>query len=170
MVEALEPLMRRLRQHAAARTGRASIPTSGDLDGFIRALSSRRGQRVQVLAVPLTGSAPSGAWIPTSTTDYLLYPQGASPTRKQAVLCHELGHILLRHDPALHVALTTPMLRSIAPSVDVTTSRAMLFRLGYSNREEAAAEYVGTLLSAALDERRLGAAWEASSRLSSRLR
>ena len=86
------------------------------------------------------------------------------------MICHELGHVLLHHDPALHDALTPALLGEVAPSLSLSTARAMLFRSSYTNREEADAEYVGTVLATALADRREARDWESSSRLSEHLR
>lgn len=159
-----------LRRRAAARLGRRLIPDSGDVQDLVSSVSASRDRSMILLELPLRGCAPSGAWMPMPDADYLLYPEGASPTRREAVLCHELGHILLKHDPALHASLSLETLRTLAPSLSASTARAMLFRMGYTTDEEAAAEFLGTLLVTALHERRQSRKWETSSRLSQRLR
>src|SRR5580765_3237833 len=153
--------MARTERHRASVRLREAVRTG-------RALSRERD--VRVIEVLLTGNAPSGAWIPTLQYDYLLVPLGASPTRRCAVLCHEVGHLLLHHDPAFHSSLSPKLLAALAPSLPMDTTRKMLQRTGYSNHEEAAAEYVGTSLAVALDDCARAAEWQASSRLSARLR
>ena len=102
--------------------------------------------------------------------DYLLHPEGASPVRREAVLCHEVSHMLLGHVPALHISVTRDLLATIAPTLAARVSAAVLFRDGYTDTEESAAEFVATVLAAALHERRAATLWETSSHLSSRLR
>lgn len=146
------------------------MPTCGSLEEWLRALERRRQRSIRTLAVPLSGNAPSGAWIPMASSDYLIYPESASPTRKEAALCHEVAHILLGHQPALHTSLTPALLEQIAPSLSLKAARAVLLRTGYTTHEEADAEIAGTLLATGLGERRMVNAWESTSHLSSRIR
>lgn len=157
------------RRRAAVRTARALIPATGDVNDLIDALAQRRGRPIRILDMPLSGT-PSGAWIPTSSADYLVYPTGASSTRRVAALCHELGHILLRHQPGFHGLAAEPLLQALAPRLAPHAALRMLLRDGYTDAEEAGAERLGTILSAALEDRSRLAAWTASSRLSTRLR
>ena len=170
MSQTSRALRQRVRQHVAAHVGQRLLPDSGAVEDLVDALSRRRDRRMYLLEVPLQGGAPSGAWMPLDGADYLLYPESASPTRRDAVICHELAHILLAHDPALHASLSTAALSAIAPSVSPAAARAVLYRTGYTTSEEAAAEFVGTLLAAGLHERRQIRKWETSSRISERLR
>ena len=94
------------RRRQAIRAGRALIPTAPTVDGLIAALAAERQRAIRILEVPLSGTSPSGAWVPAPQRDYLLCPAGASSTRRTAVLCHEVSHILLGHDPAFHSSLT----------------------------------------------------------------
>jgi hypothetical protein len=170
MTKATESLSTWRRQRTAAREGRSLIPSTGLVDDLVTAVGSSRGRAFRVLPVPFRGTLTSGAWVPTAHTDYLLHPDRASPTRREAVLCHELGHVLLHHDPALHDALTPELIGQVAPSISVSTARAMLFRSSYTNQEETDAEFVGTILATALAGRRQVVHWESSSRLSEHLR
>lgn len=158
------------RRRQAVRHGRALIRTAHTVDDLITALAADRQRGIRILEVPLTGTSPSGAWVPAAQRDYLLCPAGASSTRRTAVLCHEISHILLGHDPALHSSLTPALLGVLAPSLPLQTAQRVLLRTGYTNREEAAAEHVGTMLASALGDRARAASWESSSRLSARLR
>ncbi len=158
------------RHHRAVRTGRSLISPGTTTDDLVAALSRHRSREMVVLPVALSGNAPSGAWIPTDARDYLLVPATASPTRRRSILCHEVGHILLHHDPALHEGLTADQMRTLAPNLPLDTTLRMLQRTGYTDLEEADAEHVGTALAAALEDAARAAEWESSSRLSSRLR
>lgn len=160
----------RRRHRSAVRDGRALLSHGATVDDLVTALARKRERAVFVLPVALSGNAPSGAWIPMSDRDYLLVPTTASPTRRRAILCHEVGHILLGHEPALHDSLTPELMHVLAPTLPLETARKVLQRTGYTNRQEADAEHVGTALSAALEDLARAGNWEASSRLSSRLR
>lgn len=146
------------------------MPADGDVDEFVASLAASRSRKLRVLEVDLTENSPSGAWIPTERCDYFLVPSGASPSRRRAVLCHEAAHVLLGHDPALHASLTQASLLSLAPSLSVAVSSRLIQRTGYRNAQEAAAEHVGTLLAARLEDRSRASVWAQSSRLSARLR
>lgn len=166
----MNDLRAHLRRRQAIRAGRALIPTAPTVDGLIAALAAERQRAIRILEVPLSGTSPSGAWVPAPQRDYLLCPAGASSTRRTAVLCHEVSHILLGHDPAFHSSLTPALLSTLAPALPLQTAQRVLLRTGYTNREEAAAEHVGTMLASALGDRARAASWESSSRLSARLR
>lgn len=154
----------------AVRRGTQLLPASGTADDFVEALARRRSREVRILETNLGGNSPSGAWIPTSQRDYFLVPAGASPTRRRAVLCHEAAHVLLGHDPALHASLTPALLQALAPTLQLTTSSRLIQRTGYSDRQEAAAERVATLLAASFDDHARAREWGRSSTLSARLR
>lgn len=170
MTRATESMSTWRRARRAAREGRALIPTTGSVDDLVAAVGASRGRPFRIFGAPLRGTMTSGAWIPTTQADYVLYPESASPTRREAVICHELGHVLLHHDPALHETLSPALLGQVAPSLSQSTARAMMFRSSYTNQEEADAEYLGTVLATALAGRREASHWESSSRLSEHLR
>lgn len=159
-----------LRLRSAVRRGMSLLPDNGDVDQFVVALAGSRSRELRLLEVELTGNSPSGAWVPTDRRDYFLVPRAASPTRRRAVLCHEAAHILLGHDPALHASLDRSLLLSLAPNLPAATSARLLQRSGYRDEQEAAAERVGTLLAASLEDRSRAITWARSSLLSARLR
>src|SRR5664279_1329451 len=59
---------------------------------------------------------PTGMWMPTATADCIFFDATASPGRREQIIGHELGHLLLDHAPRLQEAPDT-LLAALAPSV-----------------------------------------------------
>lgn len=91
----------------------------------------------------MPADAPSGLWIATGDRDYIVTPENASPARHNAIVCHELAHMLLGHEGSLgmHAA-------SIAPGIDPAVAARFLGRHAYDNELEHSAETLGTQLAA----------------------
>ena len=75
------------------------IPTPWSAEEFIRQVSGSRQRPIHLLPYPLTTSDPTGYWIPTAATDYIVVPDTATGARRDAIIGHELAHILLGHEP-----------------------------------------------------------------------
>lgn len=161
----------RLRTRARAlSTAQQVAPPSGDVHELVDNVARRLGRTITLVPAPLPPEAPSGFWVATREVDYLVYPDQTTLTRARAVICHELGHMLLGHNPALHTADTTDLLTAIAPDLDPTRASRVLARHGYHDAQETDAEYVGTHMAAAIATRQDDATeWEPGS-FSDRLR
>ena len=62
---------------------------------------------------------PSGLWISTPAADYIVCAASATPTRRAAIVCHELAHMLLGHEPEVGQAEAVQAVAQIlAPNVD----------------------------------------------------
>lgn len=166
----LSEFRRDLEVRRALRWARALIPRDGSLPGLIAAVEREHGRKLVHLEVDLSGSSLSGAWIPSGGTDYLLSPKGAPPTRASAVICHELAHILLGHDPAFHLGGTIQKIEAALEHVSPATVQRMLARTGYTDRQERNAEFFATVLHTRLVSTRLAEEWRAASLISDRLR
>ncbi len=169
------------RRTSAARRHRADtialgerlLPKDGSLDGFIAAVGRQRGRPLHVLDFPLDPSGPSGFWMGTRNGDYLIRPATATPTRRAAITCHELAHMLLGHEPDVGDSQGAEMVAEIAallaPDVEASVAARFLTRHGYEETQEEDAEAVATafVATAALRQR---AAATAADRVSTRLR
>lgn len=131
------------------------LPVPWDIDVFVANLAADRGRRVDVVPWDFTaaGSTSSGMFLPSATVDYLFIDATASPSRREQIIGHELGHLLLGHTPQLQDA-PDGLLEALAPDVSPALARRVLAlaRTGYDDAHEAAAEFFGTSLA------RLGAA------------
>ena len=127
----------------------ALMPIPWDLDEFVRRLASARGRPITLVPwhFPVGGDAPSGLWLPTAKADYLFHDASASPARREQIIGHELGHMLLEHTPRLADA-PPGLLDGLAPSLSQGLRQRFLSmaRTGYATAEEATAEEFGTSL------------------------
>ena len=135
---------RRLR--AAQARALKLIPTTGRVDDLVEAVSAAQEWPVRLLPFDLGRGAPTGLWIATGTADYIVYPSGASAAERTAIICHELSHVLLQHQPVGETAQLAQMAAMVAPEIDPAVAQRMLMRHGYTQDVEAEAESFATLL------------------------
>ena len=124
------------------------LPVPWDIDTFVRRLAKNRGRRIVVVPWQFPAGESSGLWIPTKKADYIFYAEDATPSRREQIIGHELGHVLLDHTPALDEA-PQELLASLAPTLGPDLARRMLARSGYDPPHEAEAEAFGTRLARA---------------------
>jgi hypothetical protein len=129
------------------------VPASGLVDDFVKAVSVDRCRPVRLLPFDLGADAPSGMWITTEQADYVVYPADASSAERTAIICHELAHMLLRHQPEGGEERLSQMAELVAPGVDPAVARRILARHGYADLVEAEAEHLATLLVTQLARR-----------------
>ncbi len=161
---------RQLELRRTLRRTKGLIPGDGSLAGLIAGVAEHTGRNLVHVEVELAGSSVSGAWIPTPNADYLLSPAGAPATRAAVVVCHEIAHIMLGHEPAFHLGGTLEKVQAAMTQVSPSTVQRMLARAGYTDRQERDAEYFATVLNTTLAHRRVAAEWRAASLISERLR
>lgn len=153
----------------AQAIGMAAMPASGSVDDFLVNLSRARGRGLVAMPCSLTGSV-SGVWAPTVQHDVILYSAASTPARKVGIVCHEVAHILLKHDPAVHASISSDSLAGIAPSVRLDVAASFLARSDYTTPEEVAAETLGTVFSARLSRLEAENSPDAVVRVAARLR
>ena len=126
------------------------LPVPWDIDVFVGRLAEHRGRPIAVVPWDFagTGNPSSGMFLPSGTTDYLFIDAAASPSRREQIIGHELGHLLLGHTPQLQDA-PDGLLEALAPDVSPALARRVLAlgRTGYDDAHEAAAELFGTSLA-----------------------
>jgi len=150
--------------------GERLLPRDGSIDGFVAAVARHRGRPLHVLDYPLNAAGPSGFWIGTATGDFIIRSAAATPTRAAAIVCHELAHMLLGHEPeAGDVQAAEVIGRALAPDVDASVAARFLARHGYEGAEEEDAEAVATAFVTAAAARQRAATTTAD-RVSTRLR
>ena len=141
----------RLRREFSAH--RRLIPEKGDLDDFIANVGSSRSRNITLLPSPLSGDDPSGLWIATSKRDYVAYPAAATVTRRAAIICHELAHMLLGHDPQPDEAGLEGLASSFVTHINPSVAARVLHRKHYAHDLEVEAEGLGTLFTLELSKR-----------------
>ncbi len=123
------------------------IPAPWDLDGFLQALSEQRGRKIQLR--PLEGSStthtPTGLWIPGPEADHIFYETQTSKPHQDHIVCHELSHMILRHQPDPQQPghyLAKKVFAELDPAL-VASARA---RTSYGLIEEQEAETLATMI------------------------
>jgi hypothetical protein len=127
----------------------AQMPIPWNLAVFVERLAAARGRGIELIPWDFAhgGDAPTGLWLPTARADYLFFDAAASPARREQIIGHELGHMLLDHAPRLAGA-PPDFLQGLAPSLSPALAQRFLVmaRTGYATEEEAVAEEFGTSL------------------------
>lgn len=135
----------------------AYLPVPWSIEELTEALGAHRARLIRLLpwTFPAAPEAPSGLWVATDQADYVFYDAEASPARREQIIGHELGHLLLGHTPRLSEAFDG-LIEALAPSVSPELARQVLAmaRTGYAEAEEAAAELFGTSLLRAAHTKR----------------
>jgi hypothetical protein len=122
------------------------VPASGEVDELVANVSGLRGRPVQLLPFDVGPGCPSGLWIATDRADYVVFPADASSAERTAIICHELAHMLLNHQPQAKAERLSQMAELVAPDVDPGVARRFLGRHGYLEVVEAEAEHLATVL------------------------
>ncbi len=100
---------------SALRFAKSLMPAGGDVNAFAEAVAVSRGRPIYVLDLPVQPTSPSGGWFARESDDYLVVDVASTQSRRAAIICHELAHILLGHkgDP-----LDSDQLSILAPTMD----------------------------------------------------
>lgn len=122
------------------------VPANGVVDDLVAAVSDQRSRAVHLLAADFGPEAPTGMWISTDNAEYIVFPADASSAERAAVICHELAHMLLGHQPEARVDQLSQIAKTVAPTIDPEVARRFLQRHGYSEQVEAEAEQLATAL------------------------
>jgi len=122
------------------------VPASGVVDDLVAAVGQARSRTVHLLPSDLEPGAPTGIWISTDQAEYVVYPANASSAERAAVICHELAHMLLGHQPEAELDRLSQMATTVAPNIDPAVARRFLGRHGYGETVEAEAERLATIL------------------------
>ena len=128
------------------------IPDTGNLTEFVAAVAADRSRPITLLDCDLPADAPSGLWLQLAEADYIVCARSVSAEHRRVVICHELAHMLLDHQPQDRRIDTS----SIAPSIDLDVAARFFTRHGYEDDAEADAETLATVLASELAERELG--------------
>lgn len=125
------------------------VPETGDVDDFVQAVARHRGRRIVTMAQELGLGSPTGYWISTTDAEYVVYPVDSNDAQRAVIICHELAHMLLDHQPPEGVLDLDELAPSIAPEV----AARFLKRHGFDDALEADAENMATQLATELDRR-----------------
>lgn len=151
---------------AALRTATSLMPHDGDIGAFVKAISTSRDRPIHVLEVAVPTDSPSGGWFACVEADYVVVDAASTLSRRAAIVCHELAHILLGHQGE---PLTNVQLGLLAPSLNPSVAARFLGRHGYDSEVEHEAELLGTKLAAAAERARFDSG-DSQDRVSRRVR
>lgn len=120
------------------------IPRPWSADEFIRRVSTSRRRPIHLLTYPLSTGDPTGFWLSTTGADYIVVPDSATGARRDAIIGHEIAHIVLEHDP--QPATQLEGLAALAPNSSPELVARFLPRHGYQAGIEREAETLATRL------------------------
>lgn len=134
-------------------------PSDGSTAKLLQRASVVTGRPITMIEKSLPSGGPSGVWIWLPDKDLVVLDTQGTPMRRDAALCHEIGHIVLGHSPsdgdtaALFPDLDPRFVSSLLGG-PTGEDQAMMFRCTYDDRQEQEAERFATeLLSALLNAR-----------------
>ncbi|UNN05253.1 hypothetical protein [Rhodococcus opacus] len=141
------------REIAERAVARMPMQRPWSLDRLIAELSLQRGR--PIVTAPLQRKSKlsgevSGLWVPREDRDLVFYRDGATGMQRDAIICHELGHIVLSHGRLSReaVARYNSRLNSRLPREMITrfSTPLCLMRSQYEEPVERQAEWFSRIL------------------------
>lgn len=140
--------------HAHALLNEA-LPPSGDLDDLLSRVERARGRHIRVIAVDLSRSGASGLWAATTDADFIVVEQTAGLALREAIVCHELAHVLLDDEADVADADVLAWAEDVArQTLGTRLAARVLGRHGYGHESERRAETLGSHIALRLAEAR----------------
>ena len=129
-----------------ARTAFSALDLHGrvSVDSIVSLVEGRRGKPISIaISRHLNGTEICGLWLARRGDDLIFHAATDSELHRQQIVCHELSHMILRHDEIDGPGL--PGLRLVGEGT------AMAFgRSGFQDSYELAAEALADLLTYAI--------------------
>ncbi|MER5770917.1 hypothetical protein [Streptomyces sp. NPDC001985] len=126
------------------------LPHAPSLQEVIDAVAARRGRPVRLVVEPLELRV-SGYCAQSDEADYIYVDANAGPLLQYQVVCHELIHLHLGHEPADQGAVDDEVSRALFSTMSPDVVRLVLGRDAYDERAELEAEIIGTVLLQCID-------------------
>lgn len=130
------------------------IPAPWNLLEFIANVARQRGRPINIVEFDFDAESKiSGAWRSGDNEDTILVPATTSGLRREAIVAHEVAHMMLGHSPAELGFLGEDAVADVMPMMLVADSdlaRKFLFRHAYDKVAEADAEQLATLIISAI--------------------
>lgn len=123
------------------------IPRPWSLDEFIANLSARRDRPIHVHPMVSSTAAtdlPTGLWVPSPDADWIFAEQNTSAPHREHIVCHELAHMILRHEP--DPEHPGEYLGRVFDGLDPDLVAEALARTSYQLPQEQDAEVLATLI------------------------
>jgi IrrE N-terminal-like domain len=134
------------RRRCADLVATLDLPEPFDLTALCTHLSERRGRPIVLMPTRMVIGNLCGLWMGTAQADYVFYEEDTSRLHQRHIICHEIGHILLRHSPKK--VLSADVARAAAPdcSIRPTDIQRVLGRDTYDRDDEFEAELIASLI------------------------
>jgi hypothetical protein len=127
------------------------IPAPWSAEELVHRVALSRQRPIHLLPYPLSTGDPTGYWVSIPAADFIIVPDSASDARRDAIIGHELAHIVLGHDPQPTNQLDG--LAALAPNSSPDLVARFLPRHGYQADIEQEAETLATRLIAYIETR-----------------
>jgi hypothetical protein len=122
----------------------ALLPDPWSVDEFVDLVAADRRRSIRLLPHDLSTGDATGYALRRRNEDVIVVPVKATGARRDAIVCHELAHIILDHAP--HVTDDLEFLSMLAPHCPPELLERFLARDGYDTDDERAAETLATRL------------------------
>lgn len=124
-------------------------PVIGDL---VDAVSQETRRPIQVIEANLDQTGFSGLWVETLRESLIVRRPTSSVLDRNAIICHELAHMLLGHLPEIDLSNADVLCSVLAPHIDKNVAMNFLTRHTYTDPQERSAEEAATALLARITE------------------
>lgn len=131
----------------ALQTLKLSIPRPWSTEQFVHSVGEARGRPIRLMPYPLTTGDPTGFWLSYPTVDYIIVPESATGERLDAIIGHEVAHIVLGHEPLV----ASQAADALTPNTSTALVTRFLPRHGYEQAIEREAETLATRLIAYIE-------------------
>lgn len=129
---------------------RLSIPHPWDVTEFVARVEETRHRHITLLPVDnanLPRSGIFGMWLKLADEDVIAYTTDTTLFHQNHIVCHELGHMLMRHSSVQADADDdAKSLAHLFPDLDVQSLESILGRSQFSTAREYEAEQLATLI------------------------
>jgi hypothetical protein len=127
-----------------------------EIRGFAARVAEKRGRQIELVPMLFTSDA-FAAWVPDDEdlTDYIFYEPGLVEVRTNQFILHEIGHMLLRHQPRELSQEISNLVRNLRNdrSPELGTAAVGLLRSIYypDDQEEEAETFSSWIQSCVID-------------------
>lgn len=135
--------LRAVRKRCESTLRQVPVPSPFSMREFQQTVSARRGRPIHLLPKPRP-VGPCGVWLSMPEADYVFFENATSPLHSEHIILHELGHLLMDHEPTEVIDPRT--LQMLVPNLDPIVVRRVLGRTSYTAVEEQEAEMIASLV------------------------
>lgn len=129
-------------ERCTALLNQIEIPDPFDIHRFADLVSQHRGRKVLLRAA--STAEPAAYCVPKADVDVIYYDEGTGGFHRDHLVLHELGHLLLEHDPT---AFWDGGADHLLPDLALDVIRARMFaRATFDHPAEQEAELFATLV------------------------